>query len=497
MDPTSDDDETTTTQPTAPSGDAVQAPEAPEEKTSAATDNSNDDEMSREEFDKWLEEATNAKLSASVAKPTVVKSGMLGAQTFGYEVKCPALGSDENGVWRRYSDFEWLYNVLAARYSGTIIAPMPEKKAFNKDSPIFLAKRCRQLHAWLMLTLQNPYIKRDATVHEFLTSTQVGAEWDQLKKTALEEAGQPWLTRPHIKQWRYYLTSCLDLPNDCGEVLDGLWASVSTQLTVVASLITSLNGMDQRQRSLGTSLDKAGEKMEIMGFTSSPRAVINEEKLKSSSAGERKSSIGDETELPTDNSFVDDADVEVTGTEQTSLKTGCNEMARLFTALSAGIAGAQSAAATRAVFYRLCVNGLMQHWKAHLDEVNKVNKKLVAMVQGLTKAEMSVKRNETKVEQLREKHGLQEDVVVNCEKELEKQNGLVASYTAEYEAARKAIYHHEGEKFVQSRTRSLKRLMSQLCVLSSATHAHSAKEWGAVSAAAKQSLNTLNESTSV
>ena len=90
------------------------------------------------------------------------------------------------------------------------------------------------------------------------------------------------MTRPHIKQWRYYLTSCLDLPNDCGEVLDGLWASVSTQLTVVASLITSLNGMDQRQRSLGTSLDKAGEKMEIMGFTSSPRAVINEEKLKSS-----------------------------------------------------------------------------------------------------------------------------------------------------------------------------------------------------------------------
>ena len=67
MDPTSDDDETTTTQPTAPSGDAVQAPEAPEEKTSAATDNSNDDEMSREEFDKWLEEATicdnNRKMS--------------------------------------------------------------------------------------------------------------------------------------------------------------------------------------------------------------------------------------------------------------------------------------------------------------------------------------------------------------------------------------------------------------------------------------------------
>ena len=63
---------------------------------------------------------------------------------------------------------------------------------------------------------------------------------------------------------------------------------------------------------------------------------------------------------------------------------------------------------------------------------------------------MAVKKNITKLEGLKEKHGLQEDVVLNCENELEKQKNLVLSFTAEYECARKAMYHDEGEKFVVS-----------------------------------------------
>ena len=83
------------------------------------------------------------------------------------------------------------------------------------------------------------------------------------------------------------------------------------------------------------------------------------------------------------------------------------------------------------------VQGLMCHWKSHLEEVQTVNKSMVAMVSSLTRAETAVKKNETKLVTLQEKHGLQEDVVVTCEKELERQKGLVNSFTAEYECARK------------------------------------------------------------
>ena len=482
--------------------DAPAAPEVPEEKApepvafvsedKATSDDSNDNEMTRPAFDKWLEDATNAKMSATVSEPTVIKSGTFGGVTYGYKVCCASLGS-ATGVWRRYSDFEWLYNVLAYRYSGTIIAPMPEKKIAN-TSKEFLEKRNRQLGAWLMLTLQNPYVKRDATMHEFLTSTQVDKEWDTLKKMATEEAKIPWVQRPNCKQWRYYLTHCLELSSDTSEVLDGLWASAATQLTVVQQCLSSLTTMDSKQKSLATAINNAGVKSESMGFATSPAAVINEVK---DLAGERKQSMGNEDEAGMADvgygmklSFVD-AEIDVTGKEMESLSTSCNELARTFTAMAAGLVGGQSAAASRSVFWRLCVVGLMQHWKSHLEEVQSVNKKLISMVGGLTKAEMAVKKNITKLEGLKEKHGLQEDVVLNCENELEKQKNLVLSFTAEYECARKAMYHDEGEKFVQSRTRSLKRLMSQLCVLSSATHSHSAKQWASVSASAKKSLEAF------
>jgi hypothetical protein len=487
-------------QPDAPVAEPAQVdPPAPEEKSAEKpaeieTEESTG-EMTQEAFDKWLDDATKAKVSATVSEPTVIKSGTFGGITYGYKVCCASLGSAA-GVWRRYSDFEWLYNVLALRYSGTIIAPMPEKKISN-TSKDFLEKRNRQLGAWLMLTLQNPYVKRDATMHEFLTSTQSDKEWDTLKKIATEEAKHPWLQRPNCKQWRYYLTNCLELPDGSGEVLNGLFASVATQLTIVQQCLSSLNTMDSKQKTLASAINTTGEKAEAMGFATSPASVINEEKLQSSAgSGERKSSVGSESEILAagDTSFVD-AEVDVTGVEMESLRTSCNELARTFTAMAAGLVGGQSASATRSVFWRLCVIGLMQHWKSHLEEVQAVNKKFTAMVGGLTKAEMAVKKNLGKLETLKEKHGLQEDIVVNCENELAKQENLVASYTAEYACGRKAVYHDEGEKFVQSRTRSLKRLMAQLCVLSSATHSHSAKQWASVSESAKKSLATFDGKT--
>ena len=75
-------------------------------------DGDGDDELTEAAFDKWISDAKESKLNATVSDPTVVSTGMMGQVKYGYKVAAP-LGSSE-GVWRRYSDFEWLYNVLAA-----------------------------------------------------------------------------------------------------------------------------------------------------------------------------------------------------------------------------------------------------------------------------------------------------------------------------------------------------------------------------------------------
>jgi hypothetical protein len=457
-----------------------------------------DDDLTEAAFDKWISDAKESKLNATVSDPTVVQSGMMGQVKYGYKVCCPALGSTD-GVWRRYSDFEWLYNVLAARYSGMVIPPMPEKRLANTGTK-FLEQRNRQLGAWLMLALAIPYVRRDATVHEFLTSAQQGKEWDELKRTALEEARAPWLKREGCRHWRYYLTTCLSLPSDNAEILNATWATCDTQIKLVNACLTSLNQCELKQNSLYAAISAAGEKFEILGFASSPGAVINGDMPGGNGGGaERKSSVASavEADLPAssssseERSSIVDAVFEVEGAELKSLKSACNELARAFTALSAGLVGSQEAIAARAAFWRLCVTGLMKHWKAHAEEVLAVNKKLTGIIAALGKAEMAVKTKSAKLVQLKEKHGLQEDIVTKTEAALEYEKMLVRSYTTEEECVRKALANDEAVKFVNSRTRSLKRLIAQLCVLSSATHSYSATSWAGVSAAAKQALASL------
>ena len=496
------------TQPETPPMPDNEEGEAVEEKTAAGEskeakigEEEDDGELSESAFDKWISDAKENKLTATVSDPTVVQSGMMGQVKYGYKVCCPALGSDD-GVWRRYSDFEWLYNVLAARYSGMVIPPMPEKRLANTGEK-FLEQRNRQLGAWLMLSLAIPYVGRDPTVHEFLTSTQQGKEWDELKKAALKDAKAAWLEREGCRHWRYYLTTRLSLPSDSTEILNATWATCSAQIKLVNACLLSLNSCELKQNSLYAAVSSAGEKFEILGFATSPIAVIKGEMPKSSDAG-RRSSASKAVEAALDNEDggsstvgdeVVDAAFEVEGAELKSLKSACNELARAFTSLSVGLVGAQEAIAARAAYWRLCVTGLMKHWKAHAEEVLAVNSKLTNIVAALGKAELGVKTKSAKLAQLKEKHGLQEEVVTNMEASLEHEKMLVKSYTSEEECVRKAIANEEAVKFINNRTRSLKRLIAQLCVLSSATHSYSATSWAGVAAAAKQALASLEEQT--
>ena len=62
-------------------------------------------------------------------------------------------------VNRRYSDFEWLRQILSSIYSGNLIPSIPKKKIGDRFNETFILKRMRTLEKFLRLLLTDP-IKR-------------------------------------------------------------------------------------------------------------------------------------------------------------------------------------------------------------------------------------------------------------------------------------------------------------------------------------------------
>ena len=55
----------------------------------------------------------------------------------------------EFSVLRRYSDFEWLYSILAHDHPGIIIPALPEKQTVGRFSPEFVEQRRRALERFM------------------------------------------------------------------------------------------------------------------------------------------------------------------------------------------------------------------------------------------------------------------------------------------------------------------------------------------------------------
>ena len=74
-------------------------------------------------------------------------------------------------VRRRYSDFEWLRQVLINMYSSNVIPPIPKKNKIGGDrfDELFLDKRLRTLEKFLNLLLTDPIIRDSQILYDFLS----------------------------------------------------------------------------------------------------------------------------------------------------------------------------------------------------------------------------------------------------------------------------------------------------------------------------------------
>ena len=71
-------------------------------------------------------------------------------------------------VNRRYSDFEWLRQILSSIYSGNLIPSIPKKKIGDRFNETFILKRMRTLEKFLRLLLTDPIVRNNEILYEFL-----------------------------------------------------------------------------------------------------------------------------------------------------------------------------------------------------------------------------------------------------------------------------------------------------------------------------------------
>ena len=86
-------------------------------------------------------------------------------------------------VSRRYSDFEWLRQILVYIFSSSVIPPIPKKNKLGGDrfNEEFLEKRTRTLEKFLNLLLEDPNIKSSQLFYEFLSIEELNKFYEMKK----------------------------------------------------------------------------------------------------------------------------------------------------------------------------------------------------------------------------------------------------------------------------------------------------------------------------
>ncbi|KAE8896597.1 hypothetical protein PF005_g4808 [Phytophthora fragariae] len=150
-----------------------------------------------EEHQRWCAEAVKERVVLKVCAPEA-----RGAYLQKHTTYLVAQELRQEGVRRRFRDFEWLRVVLHARYVGLLVPSLPEKTttAAVLKNDAFLQSRMRALQHFLNDIMQSPYLRSDAAVASFLGEPGDEATWEAMRKgtAVMENAGEGhmrWLQR--------------------------------------------------------------------------------------------------------------------------------------------------------------------------------------------------------------------------------------------------------------------------------------------------------------
>ena len=112
--------------------------------------------------------------------------------------------SNDKSVVRRYSDFDWLQDVLLRRYPFRMIPELPPKKIGSQNTdPLFLSKRRKGLSRFINLVMKHPVLKNDDLVLTFLTVPTDLSGWrKQAHYDTTDEFTDKRIASSFMKLWK-------------------------------------------------------------------------------------------------------------------------------------------------------------------------------------------------------------------------------------------------------------------------------------------------------
>ncbi|SNX84257.1 related to Sorting nexin 9 [Melanopsichium pennsylvanicum] len=97
----------------------------------------------------------------------------------------------QSTVVRRFTQFEWLHQVLAKHYSALLIPPMPEKQYSGRFASDFIETRRADLEMWISRIVRHPILRYSEPIRFFL-NCQHETEWRNTAAVLLRHGESKW-----------------------------------------------------------------------------------------------------------------------------------------------------------------------------------------------------------------------------------------------------------------------------------------------------------------
>ena len=426
---------------------------------SSTNDNNNvDSSVDAEGIAEWENTTKLSTLTILVNDPITDKS-FRPVTTYAVNSTCPGNETLNTTVRRRYSEFEYLCLLLTKRYIGVILPALPEKKLLGKDKR-FVTLRMNALTRWFNRLIENPYLKSDPTLQEFLSCQADGKEWDGLKKAWMEDAEANYLDRPHIRRWRIKLDS-LSLPDTYESVIANAYEKYTAQLAALQSkCLSAATTAETRTKAQAAAVSTFQTSLFSCGD------VCNETA--------KKEGVADETNADAVGSIQAVAECWL-------LLSNCFE----------SIANVTSGASQRV--YSDILQVMIKEFAGGYQSAMKVIENIKTLQYTIQTTESNLKSTEQTLESLRETKGEQDPKVEATILLIKHGKNALESLRAEIVALRKALVMEQLYIFGENVAKDCNVLMIKVSALHAAVAHERARSWNALAANVTQSSNVVGK----
>jgi len=118
------------------------------------------------------------EVEISISFPEKIEGGLFTKSYVTYLMQTTPFGFK---IRKRYSDFEWLRNVISTVYVNCVIPPLCKKNYTDRFSEVLISKRTRSIEKFMNGVLNHPLIRNSDVFYSFI-STENEAEFEKKKK---------------------------------------------------------------------------------------------------------------------------------------------------------------------------------------------------------------------------------------------------------------------------------------------------------------------------